>query len=105
MSHTLIGRIKAMTGDSVKFRHDGSIYPWRGKSGTIIPTWACIHILQKEGWTNFRITPILRPLWRAVNPDGQTVDMSINTLRWMAVHAVYDNERNRQKSLDTTQPV
>ena len=104
MSHTLIRRIKAMTGDSVKFRHDGSIYPRRGKSGTIIPTWACIHILQKEGWTNFRITPILR-CWRAVNPDGQTVDMSINTLRWMAVHAVYDNERNRQKALDTTQPV
>ena len=104
MSHTLIGRIKAMTGDSLKFRHDNSIYPWRGRSGTLIPAWACIHILQKEGWTNFRITPILR-CWRAVNPDGQTVDMSLSTLRWMAVHAVYDNERNRQNRLDNTQPV
>jgi len=104
MSHTLIGRIKAMTGDSLKFRHDGSIYPWRGKSGTIIPAWACIQILQKEGWSNFRIPPILR-CWRAVNPDGKTVDMSLSTLRWLTVHAVYDNERNRQKALDNTQPV
>ena len=104
MSRTLIGRIKAMTGDSIKFRHNGSIYPWHGKNGNLIPTWACIHILQKEGWTNFRITPILR-CWRAVNPDGKTVDMSISTLRWMTVHAVYDNERNRQNRLDTQQSV
>lgn len=101
MSRELIGHIKAMTGDSVKFRHDGSIYPWRGKSGTVIPAWACIHILQKEGWTNFRITPILR-CYRAVNPDGQTVDMSINTLRWLTLGAVYYNEKNRQNRLDNT---
>lgn len=104
MSQALIGRIKTMTGDSIKFRHNGSIYPWRGKNGTVIPTWACIHILQKEGWTNFKITPILR-CWRAVNPEGQTVDMSISTLRWLALGAVYNNERNRQNRLDTQQSV
>ena len=104
MSQTLIGRIKTMTGDSLKFRHKGSIYPWRGKSGTVIPAWACVQILQKEGWTNFRIIPILR-CWRAVRPDGKTVDMSIGTLRWLAIHAVHDNERNLQKALDNGQLV
>jgi hypothetical protein len=104
MSRTLIGSIKRMTGDSVKFRYNGSIFPWRGRAGTVIPAWACIDILRKEGWSAFRMNPVSR-LWEAVRPDGEAVAMSLRTMRWFTVHAVYDNEINRQKSVDNCQPV
>lgn len=101
MSDALIGRIKQMVGRDDKFRHAGSTYPWCGKANNLMPAWACIHILRKECWSNFQWIPLIG-CWRAVNPEGQTVDMSLSTLRWLAVHAVYDNERNRQKRLDNT---
>jgi hypothetical protein len=105
MSNTLIGLIKVMTGDPIKFRYDGSIFPWRGKSGTIIPVWACIDILHKEGWSNFRWIPTIR-CWRATRPDGANVDMAVNTMRWLTIGAVYENERERQQNLlDNPQPV
>jgi hypothetical protein len=102
MSLTLIGRIKRMTGDSVKFRYEGSIFPWRGRAGTVIPAWACIDILRKLGWDKFRFNPALR-LWEAESPEGWKVSLCLNVMRSLVIHAVYDHERNLRKPLDNTQ--
>jgi hypothetical protein len=102
MSRTLIGSIKRMTGDSHKFRYDGSIFPWRGRAGTVIPAWACIDILRKKGWSAFRMNPVSH-LWEAVTPDGEAVAMSLSSMREFTVYAVYEHERNLLKPLDNTQ--
>jgi hypothetical protein len=102
MSLTLIRRIKTMTGDSHKFRYEGSIFPWRGRAGTVIPAWACIDILRKMGWNDFRYNSPLR-MWEAKTPDGQLVSLCLNVMRGLVIHAVYDHERNLRKPFDNTQ--
>lgn len=102
IGHELIGRIKDMNEDYAKFVYRGGVFPWRGKSKTVIGLQDCIFILIGEGWTEFQYAYHWKR-WYAKRPDGVSVTMDIGTMRSLAVHAVYDYERKiKQNTLDRT---
>jgi hypothetical protein len=105
MEHPLITNIKKMTGDPYSFRYLNCIFDWRGKYHTLIAVRDCIPILLGEGWSEFIYGDRVR-LWYAKRPDGEIVGMDVPTMRWLAIQAVYNREKERyakfQKELDTT---
>ena len=105
MEHPLITNIKKMTGDPHRFRYLNCIYEWRGKYHTLIAVRDCIPILLGEGWSEFSKN-IVETMWYAKRPDGEIVGMDVPTMRWLAIQAIYNCEKERyakfQKELDTT---
>lgn len=102
MSNELITRIKDMNKNDAEFKYRGWVFRWGGQYSTTIAVHACVCILACEGWSRFSYNSKFR-LWYATRPDGEDICFSTTTLRWLAVHAVYDYERKiQQNTLDRT---
>jgi len=86
------------------FNHRGVRYTLKTSRRNTIPVQTALHILLLEGWTDVEYYTTLR-LYRARNPEGQFVDMSVDTVRWTALHIVYCEMKKTKSSLDNPQPV
>ena len=82
----------------------GVRYTTSSRRPNTIPVRTALHIMLYHGWSEVEYYTALR-LYRARNPEGKLVDMSIDTVRWTALHIVCCSGKNTKSSLDTQQSV
>ena len=84
--------------------HAGVRYTTSSRRPNTIPVQTALHIMLCHGWSEVEYYTALR-LYRARNPEGKLVDMSIDTVRWTALHIVYCGMKKTKSSFDNPQPV